>query len=147
MKPKGRQEGYPGLTGKRKKGNHQESRDVSLCLCVCVSLSSNTASSVSLAHGSTQLPPNDTFSPRVYKILLEFLGFFFCNRQFVPKEIKRYAKNKSRGTCLSEKVFYCFSLVPSLDSREQRERDGKSDTTSPLAVGLTCLDEGWSPCG
>lgn len=118
---------------------------VSLSLCMC--LSSNTGTSVSLAHGSTQLPPNDTFSPRIYKIVLEFLGVFFCNTQFVPKEIKRYTKNKSRSTWLSEKVFYCFSLFPSLDSREQRERDGKSDITSPLAVGLTCLDEGWSSCG
>ena len=78
-------------------------------------------------------------------VILEFL--ILCNRQFFPKEVKRYTKNKSRGSWLSENVFYCFSLFPSLDSGEQRDRDGKSDAISPLAVGLACLEEGRSPHG
>lgn len=142
----GTQERCPGLTGKRKKESHQEQgNSLYFCLSVCVSLPISTAASVSLAHGSTQLPPNGTCSSRVYKVILEFL--ILCNRQFFPKEIKRYTKNKSRGSWLSENVFYCFSLFPSLDSEEKRDRDGKSDVTSPLAVGLACFEEGRSPHG
>lgn len=59
---------YPGLTGKRKEEIHHES-------CPSVSLSFSMASSVSLAHGPTRLLPNGTFNPRVYMIVLEFLGF------------------------------------------------------------------------
>lgn len=146
MKSQGRQERCPGLTGKRKKESHQEQgNSLYFCLSVCVSLPISTAASVSLAHGSTQLPPNGTCSSRVYEVILEFL--ILCNRPFFPKEIKRYTKSKSRGSWLSENVFYCFSLFPSLDSEEQRDRDGKSDVISPLAVGLACFEEGRSPHG
>ena len=146
MKSQGRQERCPGLTGKKKKESHQEQgNSLYFCLSVCVSLPISTAASVSLAHGSTQLPPNGTCSSRVYEVILEFL--ILCNRPFFPKEIKRYTKSKSRGSWLSENVFYCFSLFPSLDSEEQRDKDGKSDVISPLAVGLACFEEGWSPHG
>ena len=146
MKSQGRQERCPGLTGKRKKESHQEQgNSLYFCLSVCVSLPISTAASVSLAHGSTQLPPNGTCSSRVYEVILEFL--ILCNRPFFPKEIKRYTKSKSRGSWLSENVFYCFSLFPSLDSEEQRDKDGKSDVISPLAVGLACFEEGRSPHG
>ena len=146
MKSQGRQERCPGLTGKKKKESHQEQgNSLYFCLSVCVSLPISTAASVSLAHGSTQLPPNGTCSSRVYEVILEFL--ILCNRPFFPKEIKRYTKSKSRGSWLSENVFYCFSLFPSLDSEEQRDKDGKSDVISPLAVGLACFEEGRSPHG
>ena len=104
MKSQGRQERCPGLTGKRKKESHQEQgNSLYFCLSVCVSLPISTAASVSLAHGSTQLPPNGTCSSRVYEVILEFL--ILCNRPFFPKEIKRYTKSKSRGSWLSENVF------------------------------------------
>lgn len=98
-----------------------------------------------LLSGSTQLPPNGCSRSRVYRVILEFL--IPCNRQLLPTEIRRYTKNKSRGSWLSENVFHCFSLFPSLDPRDQRDRDGETDVISPLAVGRACLDEGRSPPG
>lgn len=130
--------------GKREATRNQ-GNSLYFCLSVCVSPSPLAQLPLFLLHMAQHSCHQMAPAVPESTVILEFL--ILCNRQFFPKEVKRYTKNKSRGSWLSENVFYCFSLFPSLDSGEQRDRDGKSDAISPLAVGLACLEEGRSPHG
>lgn len=127
MESKG-QELYPSLPAKRNQENHQQSR---VLTSPCPQPPPQN-SFVSLAQGSTTLLSNGIFSPRGYKIVLGFLVFLCHN--YSP----------SRGSsCFSEKVFI---TSPFSNLYIPKNKDGgKSNTTSPLAVGMTCLDEGWNP--